>query len=204
MAGAASARPLCATGKMCRVKPAAPDQLGIVDRRTVLRGGLVIGAGALVIGASSACDNGPTPNEITATALLPLARSARSDAAAARTLVPRLPAYSVALAVVADQRDAHATALSQEVQRLDSDIATQLSAAPSGSPTSGSGSASAAASAAPTPDASTTGTIDDLRSTLRASTRAAHDAAVSLKGYSAGLAGSVSASVATLVEVQLA
>lgn len=202
MAGAASARPLCATGKMCRVKPAAPDQLGIVDRRTVLRGGLVIGAGALVIGASSACDNGPTPNEITATALLPLARSARSDAAAARTLVPRLPAYSAALAVVADQRDAHATALSQEVQRLDSDIATQLSAAPSGSPTSGS--ASAAASAAPTPDASTTGTIDDLRSTLRASTRAAHDAAVSLKGYSAGLAGSVSASVATLVEVQLA
>lgn len=188
---------------MCRVKPAAPDPLGTVDRRTVLRGGLVIGAGALVIGASSACDNGPTPNEITATALLPLARSARSDAAAARSLAPRLPAYSAALAVVADQRDAHATALSQEVQRLDSDIATRLSAAPSGSPTSGS--TNAGTSGAPTPDTSTTtGTIDDLRSTLRASTRAAHDAAVSLKGYSAGLAGSVSASVATLVEVQLA
>ena len=46
--------------------------------------------------------------------------------------------------------------------------------------------------------------VAELRSALRASTRTAHDAAISLKGYSAGLAGSVSASIATLVEVQLA
>ena len=188
---------------MCRVKPAAPDVLDAVDRRTVLRGSLAIGAGALVIGASSACDSGPTPNEITATALLPLAKAARSDAAAARSLAPRLPTYSAALGVIADQRDAHATALSQEVQRLDSDTANQLSAAPSASATPGSTGAGASETSTPG-SSSTAGTLDELRSSLRASTRAAHDAAISLKGYSAGLAGSVSASVATLVEVQLA
>ena len=219
--GAACTGPEYPAGIMCRVKPATSERRTpvvrtSVDRRTVLRGGLALGAGALVVGAAGACDSGPTPNEVTATALLPLARAARADAAAARSLAPRTPVYSAALGVVADQRDAHATALGQEVERLDSATAAKLSTAPSPSAAPASAGTSPTSAGATTPDsttpdstasnstASSDGTIDELRSALSASARSAHDAAISLHGYSAGLCGSVSASVATLLEVQLA
>ncbi|MGW0035863.1 hypothetical protein [Gordonia sp. NPDC003376] len=167
--------------------PASPN------RRTVLRGGLVIGAGVVVAASVSACESGPTPGQTTAEALLPLARSANVDAATARDLAPRVTEYSAALAVVADQRKQHAEALTAEITRLDQDIASRVSE-----------TASASASVTPTPTAPTgPATLDDLRTSLTSSATAARQAAISLSGYSSGLAGSVGASTTTLVEVQL-
>ncbi|WLP91160.1 MULTISPECIES: hypothetical protein [Gordonia] len=167
--------------------PASPN------RRAVLRGGLVIGAGVVVAATVSACESGPTPNQTTAEALLPLARSADADAAAARDLAPRVTEYSAALTVVADQRTRHAQALTAEITRLDQDIAARVSE-----------TASPSAPVTPTPTAPAgTATLDDLRTALTSSAKSARQAAISLSGYSAGLAGSVSASTTTLVEVQL-
>lgn len=181
---------------MCRVTVADRDRSLTVDRRTVLRGGVALGAGAVLVGAAAACDSGPTPAQITAGALLPLAQSALADAEAARALAPRVADYAAALRVVADQRADHATALRAEITRLDQDTAARIS------PAASSTTSAPATSPAPAP-APTTGTLDELRAALTAAARAAHDTAISLKGYSAGLSGSVGASVTTLVQVQL-
>ncbi|MGV9824676.1 hypothetical protein [Gordonia sp. NPDC003429] len=179
---------------MCRVTVADRDRSLTVDRRTVLRGGVALGAGAVLVGAAAACDSGPTPAQITAGALLPLAQSALADAEAARALAPRVADYAAALRVVADQRADHATELRAEITRLDQDTAARIS------PAASSTTSAPATSPAPAP---TTGTLDELRSALTAAARTAHDTAISLKGYSAGLSGSVGASVTTLVQVQL-
>ncbi|GAA1480479.1 hypothetical protein GCM10009624_09190 [Gordonia sinesedis] len=178
-----------------------------VPRRSVLRGGVAVGVGTVaVLAATTACDRGPTPAQTTAEALLPLARAADAEAASARALAPRVAEYAAALGVVADQRAQHARALREEITRLNRDIATRIDAgASSGVPSPGGGSAPAPGGSAPAPAGSTAvDSVPGLRTALTASARAARDTAIRLQGYSAGLAGSVSASTTTLTEVQLA
>lgn len=173
------------------------------SRRTVLRGSVMLGAGATAVATAAGCDRGPTPGQVTAQALVPLARSAVADAAAARALAPQLTDYSAALGVVADQRGQHAQALREEITRLDQDIAGQIDTPASGTASSAPTSSGAGPSATSGPAAPSATTLDGLRSALAASARAAESSAIDLSGYSSGLAGSISASVTTLVEVQL-
>ncbi|GAB88809.1 hypothetical protein [Gordonia rhizosphera] len=189
---------------MCRVS--SP-----LTRRAVLRGGLVVAVGTVAAPAFAACDRGPTPEQITAATLLPLADQALADQAAAQELAPRAPEYTDALGVVAEQRAAHAQALREEITRLDQDTARRiatpaaLSSAPASSPVDSPTSSSAASSSAG-PSATTTPTattVPALREQLASSARAAGDATSSLVGYPAGLAGAISASVTSMVEVQL-
>jgi hypothetical protein len=184
-------------GIMCRVT--SP-----LTRRTVLRGGLAVTAGTVALSAISACDRGPTADQITAAALVPLAQAALADQAAAQSLAPRTPDYTNALGVVASQRGEHARALREEITRLDQETADRIGT-PAGQPgTSGGASA-------PTPPPSTgpvstipeVTSVTDLRGRLSRSARTAGDAAGALGGYAAGLAGAVSASVTSMVEVQL-
>lgn len=181
---------------MCRVSTP-------LTRRTVLRGGLVVTAGTVVASAMAACDRGPTPEQNTAAALVPLTNAALADQFAAQQLSTQTPEYSAALGVIAAQRGDHARALREEITRLDQDTANRINdpAAPSASaaPTA---AGTASTSSAPTPTPTPT-TVSALRTQLSASARAAGDAAVALNGYPAGLAGSIGASVTSMVEVQL-
>lgn len=186
------------TGIMCRVSLPHPGEpagrSAGVSRRTLLRGSAVAGIGMVTVTAAAGCDRGPDPAETTAQALLPLARSALADAAAARALAPQVTDYSAALGVIAEQRAQHAQALREEITRLDQTLTGQIE--PSGTATS-----SAAPPGTPTQAANS---LEGLRSSLNSSAKAARAAAIALSGYSAGLAGAVGASTTTLVEVQLA
>lgn len=185
---------------MCRVSTP-------LTRRTVLRGGLVVTAGTVVASAMAACDRGPTPEQNTAAALVPLTNAALADQFAAQQLSTQTPEYSAALGVIAAQRGDHARALREEITRLDQDTANRINdpAAPSASaaPTAaGTASTSPAPTPAPAPAPAPT-TVSALRTQLSASARAAGGAAVALNGYPAGLAGSIGASVTSMMEVQL-
>ncbi|MDS1112808.1 hypothetical protein RD149_03420 [Gordonia westfalica] len=161
-----------------------------LDRRTVLRGGLVVGVAVAGLGAVSVsgCSTGPSEETITAERLTPLVRSALADEKSARAIVPAEAGYAAALTVVADQRAEHARALREEIIRLDQDVATTLDQpAPSTSP------------APATPP-----TLVGFRTDLERSSGEARDVAISLSGYPAGLVGSVAAAVTSMREVQLA
>lgn len=175
-----------------------------VSRRSVLRGGVTVGVGLVAVTAvGTACDSGPTPAQITAEALLPLARSAGADAASARALAPRSTDYAAALGVIADQRSQHARALREEISRLDQDIAARLDPSAASSAAPSAGQAPTSPDAPPAGGAAPVADVGSLRDALAGSARAAQDAAIRLRGYSAGLAGSVGASTTTLAEVQL-
>ena len=173
----------------------------LLPRRAVLRGGLIALAGGVAAPAVAACDRGPTPDQITAAALAPLADAALADAAAARMLAPQVPEYTNALGVIADQRGEHAQVLVEEITRLDDRTAARIST--SATPGSAAPSTSAAASA-PTPATPTVSSVAGMRGLLQQSARTSADATVSLSGYPAGLAGAISAAVTSMVEVQLA
>ncbi|GAB19136.1 hypothetical protein GOEFS_075_00570 [Gordonia effusa NBRC 100432] len=159
-----------------------------LNRRTVLAGSLLGLSGLAVAPALSACDRGPTADQLLAQQLTPVATAATADADAARTLVATNPNYAAALGVVRAEREAHATALREELTRLDPEAAQSLPATP---PTSGTPSTSAI-------------TLDSFRTQLDRSARQAADVGVSMDGYRAGLLASVSASTTTLRKVQLA
>ncbi|WP_254431592.1 hypothetical protein [Gordonia rubripertincta] len=167
---------------MCRVTT--------LDRRTVLRGGLVAGVAVAGLGAVgvSGCSTGPSEEAVTADRLVPLVRSALADEKSARSLAGAEPRYAAALAVVADQRAEHARALREEIIRLDQDVAATIDEpAPSSAP----------APAGPP-------TLVGVRAGLEQSAGEARDVAISVSGYPAGLAGSVAAAVTSMREVQLA
>ena len=150
-------------------------------------------AGVALAGVSACGDDGPDPQQLTAQALIPLARTALADETTARGMTATNPTYSAALTVVADQRGAHARALREEITRLHRDTAAQLDTPASGSVTPAPGGG----------DPTSTMSVDGLRGQLRASARQARDTAVAHSGYPAGLAGAVSASVTSMIEVQL-
>lgn len=175
---------------MCRVT--SP-----LSRRTVLRGGLALAGGVAATSLLASCDRGPTPEQITAAALLPLAEAALADQAAAHTLSGQVTDYTRALQVIASQRGEHARALREEITRLDQRTAERIATA------GASSSSEPTTSAPPTPNGSAA-TMADFRQRLTRSARTSGDACVNLNGYAAGLAGAISASVTSMVEVQLA
>lgn len=129
----------------------------------------------------SACEVDPSQRQRDAEALLPHARAAYRDQAAAAQLAPRSTQYGPALKAVADQRGEHLKALRDEINRLHSSITDQIQ------------------SPATTPTAS----VQALAAQITASATAAAKSAVEATGYAAGLLGSVSASCQTLAKVQL-
>jgi hypothetical protein len=102
------------------------------------------------------------------------------------------PFYAPLLDVVADEREMHAKALSEEIAR-----AAGKTAAAS-SPPAASASASASAGASPPP------TRTDVIAALRESADSAAKLAADLSAYRAGLLGSIAASCTTSVTVPLA
>ncbi|MFI8771455.1 hypothetical protein ACIGKQ_04780 [Gordonia sp. NPDC062954] len=175
-----------------------------LPRRSVLRGSLVVVAGGVATSMVAACDRGPTADQITAAALAPLADAALADQAAAQALAPQVPEYSNALGVVANQRGEHAQALREEITRLDERTAARLGTAGAAGSGSTPGTPTSGTAPAPSAPVPTVSTVAGMRGLLQQSARTSADATVSLNGYPAGLAGAISASVTSMVEVQLA
>lgn len=159
-----------------------PGAVRPISRRRVL-----IAAAALsALGATaSACRSPapPQPEELQPQLDLAL-RDSQMASAAATTAGPF---YAPLLNVVADERTAHAKALSQEIARAAGDSTTSSRAAPSPS-----------GSAAPPPSRT------DVMAALRESADSAAKLAANLSGYRAGLLGSIAASCTAAVTVPLA
>ncbi|MFT3662718.1 MAG: hypothetical protein QM809_15455 [Gordonia sp. (in: high G+C Gram-positive bacteria)] len=164
--------------------PSRPPAASGPTRRALFRGG----AGLVIVAAAgsavSACTVGPSEAEITAALLAPLARTADVQRRQAEQLAPRETSYTAALTQIAKERGEHARALLDEINRLHAPAAAQ-------------------ASAAPTEDDETV-TLDAFGKALSTAARDAADAAATSSGFVAGLLASISASCATLKEVQLA
>ncbi len=160
----------------------------VMSRRSVIRGALAASAVAVTAGSLAACDSGPSAEQLTAEALVPLADAAHADAATALALSATDTDYAAALKIVADQRTTHGQVLTEEITRLHQDTAKQIVTDPS---TQNGGTAAPSS-------------VDEFRTRLTESGRAAGKVALGEHGYVAGLAGSISASVASIVEVALA
>lgn len=150
----------------------------------------------------AACGSGSGISESTRIAeqLAPLSLTASDDAAAARTLGARNPDRSAALAVIATERETHATTINDEIARLAPDLArpsTSSGVAAASVPASGA----TPTSGAPTEPAVTT--VDQLRERLASAASSTGDLAVSMSGYRAGMLGSIAAACNAQVEVQL-
>nr|WP_246098192.1 hypothetical protein [Rhodococcus spelaei] len=157
-----------------------------LSRRAALRVGAAV-LGLAAAGVTAGCagsdgDDGPAEPD----PLLIPANAARRDAAAATAAAALAPDRAGALAVVANERTAHADALEAEIARAAGATATSTT---TGAPTT--------APAAPP------GTVDQLRTQLAESQRGAADLARRLDGYRAGLLGSISAAVAAQQAVLL-
>lgn len=159
-----------------------PSALPIVSRRRVLFGAAAL---ALLGAAASACGSTPPPevDDLAAQRDRALADSqlAKDAAAAAR------PEQTKGLTAVADERSAHARALSEELTRMVGDDAPTTT-----SPTS----TTAQPAKAPT--------SDDVIAALRQSAESAARLAAQLSGYRAGLLGSIAASCTAAYTVVLA
>jgi len=159
-----------------------PGAVRPISRRRVL-----IAAAALsAIGATASACGSPAPQPEELAPQLDLARRDSQMAGAAATAAG--PFYGPLLNVVADERAAHAKALSQEIARAAAETTTSSQAAaptPSGA-------------AAPPPSRT------DVMAALRESADSAAKLAANLSGYRAGLLGSIAASCTASVTVPLA
>ncbi|WP_139182942.1 hypothetical protein [Actinopolyspora xinjiangensis] len=146
-----------------------------LNRRGLLR----LSALAALSPAVLSC-SGPEPDP-----LVKLSERARTDTELARLTAERHPELAARARAVADARARHGETLRREITR----VAGEDSTFPSGS--------------APEPEIAETpeGAAERLRTALREAQRQAAETAPELSGYRAGLAGSVSAGCASLVEV---
>ncbi len=163
-------------------------------------GGIAV-SGTLL--AACGGDSAVTESTRIARLLAPMARAASDDAVAARSLISRNPDRAAALAVIAGERQVHATTLNDEVARMAPDLARPstnpaFAAVPT---TTSSGSPGSGPSIAPAAPA--VSTIGQLRGRLSAALTSTGDLAITMSGYRAGMLGSIAASLATQVEVQL-
>jgi hypothetical protein len=157
------------------------ERSSAISRRRVLLGAAALAA----IGATtSACGSSgpPQPDE-----LLTQLDFAQRDSAMARAAATAAgPFYTPLLNVVADERAAHAKALSEEIARTADPIAAT-------SPTATS-----------PPNAATPPSRMQVITALRESADSAAKLAATLSGYRAGLLGSIAASCTTSATVPLA
>ncbi|MFC9789940.1 hypothetical protein [Rhodococcus sp. NPDC127528] len=159
----------------------------LLSRRAAIRVGAAV-LGLAVAGASAGCAAGNDDEPPEPDPLLVAVAAARRDAETATAAAALAPERAGALAVIANERIAHADALTTEITRA-----------------SGASTPSATASAAPTSTGPSTPppTVDQLRTQLAESQRGAADLARRLDGYRAGLLGSISAAVAAQQAVLL-
>lgn len=162
-----------------------------VNRRGVLAGGVALAAlGAL----TSACGESPPKPPAVEELLGPLdqARKDSALAGAAAAAVGNPPQIAAALAVVANQRAAHARALSTEISRAAGKITS--------SSTSETTSPSAAEPPGPPPPPPP---VSDVINALRASADSASRLVAGESGYRAGLLASIIASCTASYTVAL-
>ncbi len=197
------AGPTADRGTLVRTSSLRPiSRRSALVRAAIATGGLAASGSVL---AACTGDSGVTEATRTAQQLSSLSLAASVDAAAARTLIARNADRAAALAVIAAERQTHATVLNDEIARLAPDIARPSTA--SGVPTaplagSATSSPSTGTSAAPAAPAVTT--VDELRQRLESATTTTGDLAVTMSGYRAGMLGSIAAALSAEVEVQLA
>ena len=162
-----------------------PRAVPVTSRRGVLAGGVALAALGVV---GSACGESPPKPPPVEELLGPLDQARRDSAlaTAAASAVGNPPQVAAALAVVANQRAAHARALSTEISRATGKITSS-----SGETT---GTSTSAAQAGPPPPPPPPPPVSDVIDALRASAESAGRLAASASGYRAGLLGSIAAS----------
>ncbi|MCV7427879.1 hypothetical protein [Mycobacterium montefiorense] len=158
-----------------------PSAVPVTSRRGVLAGGAALAALAVVV---SACGESPPKPPAVEQLLGPLDQARRDSvlAGAAAAAVGVAPQIAAALSVVANQRAAHARALSTEISRAAGKLTASSSETTSPSP---------AAPAGPPPPPPP---VSDVINALRTSADDAARLVSSESGYRAGLLASVAAS----------
>ncbi|OBJ06844.1 hypothetical protein [Mycobacterium sp. 1465703.0] len=168
-----------------------PSAVPFVNRRDVLAGGVALAAlGAVVSACGKSAPKSPPVEQL----LGPLdqARKDSALAGAAAAAIGNPPQVAAALAVVANQRAAHARALSAEISRA----AGKLAAPSSSEPTSPSQAEPAGPPPPPPP-------VSDVIDALRASADSASRLVGTEPGYRAGLLSSIAASCTASYTVAL-
>ncbi|MBU8832946.1 hypothetical protein [Mycolicibacterium goodii] len=170
-----------------------PSALTNIDRRRFL---LSAAALSLLGVTSTACGSTPPPPELAdLTALLDRARADSTLATEAAGALPPQDATARALTAVANERSAHAQALSDELTRMTGEAPPSPSA--TSAPSSASPSPGTSATTAPVPNA------DDVVAALEQSADQATAVAARLSGYRAGLVGSIAAACTAAYKVAL-
>lgn len=170
-----------------------PSALTNIDRRRFL---LSAAALSLLGVTATACGSTPPPPELAdLTALLDRARADSTLATEAAGALPPQDATARALTAVANERSAHAQALSDELTRMTGEAPPSPSA--TSAPSSASPSPGTSATPAPVPNA------DDVVAALEQSADQATGVAARLSGYRAGLVGSIAASCTAAYKVAL-
>ncbi|WP_144207632.1 hypothetical protein [Mycobacterium tilburgii] len=167
-----------------------PSAGPVSSRRGVLAGGAALAALGVV---TSACGDAPPKPPAVEELQGPL-EQARHDSAlatAAAAAVSNPPQIAAALSVVANQRAAHARALSTEIARAANKLTTSSSETSSPSP------AAPAGSPPPPPP------VSDVINALRASADNATRLVSTQSGYRAGLLASIAASCTASYTVAL-
>jgi hypothetical protein len=169
-----------------------PSTLPIVSRRRVLVGATAL---ALLGGTvATACGSSPPVKDVDA--LIGALERARDDSQlAGNAAAAAPPTIAAALSVVADQRAAHARALTDEITRISGEAPT-TSASTSASSTSATPTTSVPPPKPPTPA--------DVVAALKQSADGASLLATQQSGYRAGLLGSIAAACTAAATVALA
>ncbi|AKS34837.1 hypothetical protein [Mycolicibacterium goodii] len=174
-----------------------PSALTNISRRRFL----FSAAGLSLLGVTAtACGSTPPPPELAdLTALLDRARADSTLATDAAGALPPQDPTARALTAVANERSAHARALSDELTRMTGEAPPAASDAGSSSSAAATPSASPGASATP----SAAPGVDDVAAALQQSAEQATGIAPKLSGYRAGLVGSIAASCTAAYSVAL-
>ncbi|GAB10907.1 hypothetical protein GOARA_063_01060 [Gordonia araii NBRC 100433] len=172
-----------------------------LSRRTLLRGAaaatVAVPLGAVAL---SACSSEPSPEEVLAGRLVPLASAAAASAATARQLRAVDTRNAAALDQIAAIRAEHEKLLRDEITRLHPSSASLIST-PSAAPTPAAPGTSTPRTSAPgttsAPPSPAPG-IEQFGTSLTADADSAGKVATTTSGFQAGLTASISASIASL------
>jgi hypothetical protein len=169
-----------------------PSTGPVINRRGVLAGGTAL---AVLGMTASACGQPPPKAPVVEELLGPLDQARRDTAlaSAAADAIGIPPQIGAALTVVANQRAAHARALSTEIARAAGKLSASSSETPSPSPT---GQAAPPPPPPPPP-------VSDVIDALRASAESAGRLVANASGYRAGLLASIAASCTASYTVAL-
>ena len=169
-----------------------PSTLPTVSRRRVLVGATAL---ALLGGTvATACGSSPPVKDVDA--LIGVLERARDDSQlAGNAAAAAAPKIAAALSVVADQRAAHARALTDEITRISGEAPTTSAS------TSASSTSATPTTSGPPPKPPTTA---DVVAALKQSADGAGLLATQQSGYRAGLLGSIAAACTAAATVTLA